>query len=300
MGAVATIPGLRSDDARRRYVDAYDRVVAASPVPLTELDLDTPYGHTRVLTAGDPGLPPLLGLHGKAISSTMWIPLLDTLTASHRVFLVDTIGDLNKSVATRVLHDGGDVARWLDAVLHGLSVTEAAVVGLSYGAWIGATYAMARPEAVERLAILSPAGVFSGVRPAWMARALYANLIRPRPETLRRFMATMYTRETAAQLEGSVFGQVIDQYIGGIMEFRSSTREARPRTYRAEALAALTMPVLVIIGDEETVCDGPRSAGIARQRLPHARVELVAHANHSVTADQPEIVEQMLRQFLAE
>ena len=59
------------------------------------------------------------------------------------------------------------------------------------------------------------------------------------------------------------------------------------------------MPVLVIIGDEETICDGPRSAGIARQRLPGARVELVAHANHAVDADQPRVVEQLLREFLA-
>ncbi len=296
---MASVPGFRNEDARRRYAEAYDRVLTASPVPLAELDIETPFGRTHVITAGDPARPPLVALHGKAVSSTMWVPLLGTLTASHRVFLVDTIGDINKSVATRVLHDGGDVARWLDAVLGGISVDHAAVVGLSYGAWIGTTFAMARPEAVERLAILSPAGVFAGVRPAWMARALYANLLRPRPETLRGFMATMYTSETAAQLEGSVFGQVIDQYVGGIMEFRSSTREARPRTYPAEALAALTMPVLVIIGDEESVCDGPRAAGIARRRLPDARVELVAHANHSVTADQPEVVEQLLREFLA-
>ena len=298
MSAVSTVPGFRSDDARRRYVAAYDRVLTASPVPLTEHDIETPYGRTHVLTAGDPGHPPLVALHGKAVSSTMWIPLLDTLTASHRVFLLDTIGDINKSVATGVLHDGDDVARWLDALLRDLAVEDAALVGMSYGAWMGTTYAMARPEAVERLAILSPAGVFAGVRPAWMARAVYASLIRRRQETLRGFMATMYTGETAAQLEGSVLGQVIDQYVGGAMEFRSSTREARPCTYRAEALAALTMPVLVVIGDEETVCDGPRSAGIARQRLPAAHVELVAHANHCVDADQPEVVERLLREFL--
>ena len=295
---MATVPGFRTDDARRRYVEAYDRVLAVSPVPLTELDLATPYGDTHVIAAGAPDLPPLIALHGKVVSSTMWIPLLDTLTASHRVFLIDAIGDINKSVATRVLHDGDDVARWLDAVLDGLAVRDVAVVGMSYGAWMATTYAMARPEAVERLAILSPAGVFAGVRPAWMARAVYAGMIRPRAETLRRFMATMYTSETAAHVEGSVFGQVIDQYIVGMPGFRMSTREAPPRMYRAEALAALTMPVLVIIGEEETVCDGPRAAGIARQRLPDARVELVAHANHSVTADQPEVVDQMLREFL--
>ena len=59
------------------------------------------------------------------------------------------------------------------------------------------------------------------------------------------------------------------------------------------------MPVLVVIGEEETVCDGPRSARIARERLPGATVELVAGANHCVTADQTEVVEHLLRAFLA-
>ena len=185
-----------------------------------------------------PARPPLVALHGKAISSTMWVPLLRTLTASHQVFLIDTIGDLNKSVATQVLHDGADVARWLDAVFDALALSDAAVVGLSYGAWIATTYAMARPERIERLAVLSPAGVFAGVRPVWMARAVYANVVRPRPDTLRRFMATMYTRETAAHLDGSVFGQVIEQYVVGTPGFRSSSREARPRTYRSGRVVA--------------------------------------------------------------
>ena len=162
MSAVSTVPGFRSDDARRRYVAAYDRVLTASPVPLTEHDIETPYGRTHVLTAGDPGHPPLVALHGKAVSSTMWIPLLDTLTASHRVFLLDTIGDINKSVATRVLHDGDDVARWLDALFRDLAVEGAALVGMSYGAWMGTTYAMARPGSSRAAGHPQPRGRVRG------------------------------------------------------------------------------------------------------------------------------------------
>ena len=33
----------------------------------------------------------------------MWLPLLPVLSSTRRVFLLDAIGDLNKSVARRVL-----------------------------------------------------------------------------------------------------------------------------------------------------------------------------------------------------
>jgi pimeloyl-ACP methyl ester carboxylesterase len=75
-------------------------------------------------------------------------------------------------------------------------------------------------------------------------------------------------------------------------------RDARPNTHDSDAFAALTMPVSVVIGADEKVCNGPRSAQIARDRLPDARVELVTDANHCVFADHPATVDALLSDFL--
>jgi pimeloyl-ACP methyl ester carboxylesterase len=109
----------------------------------------------------------------------------------------------------------------------------------------------------------------------------------------------MCTPQTLATLDTSAFGRIVDQHVLGAPTFRTATREAFPRTYGAAALSALTMPVLLIVGRDETVCDGPRSATIARERLPHARVELIDNANHAVLDDQREAVERILADFLA-
>ena len=86
--------------ARAEYCGV-DEAIALSPVPVEESDVQTSFGTTHVLTAGDPSKPPLVALHGAAISSTMWLPLLPALTVSHHVRMLDAIGDMNKSVATR-------------------------------------------------------------------------------------------------------------------------------------------------------------------------------------------------------
>ena len=44
-----------------------------------------------------------------AISSTMWIPLLPALTAKHYVRMLDTVGHVNKSVATAVMSSSTQV-----------------------------------------------------------------------------------------------------------------------------------------------------------------------------------------------
>jgi pimeloyl-ACP methyl ester carboxylesterase len=289
----------RSPRARREYFDAYDRVVSKSSVRVDQSTLATPFGDTHVMIAGSAVDPALVALHGKALSSTMWLSHLPVLAATHRVFLIDTVGDMNKSAATAVMATRGDVVRWIDSVLDGLQIAQAAFLGHSYGAWMATTYAIARPERVERLALLCPAAVFAGTRPAWIASAMYAHMIRPRTDTARKFISTLYMPTTAARLHDSDFGRVIDQYVVGVPGFRGSIRDARPCTYDSDALAPLTMPVLVIIGTEECVCDGPRSAQIARQRLPGARVELVPDANHCITGDQPAIVDSALSEFLS-
>lgn len=101
---MATRPsGFKTDTARAEYCRHYDEAIALSPVPVEESDVETSFGTTHVLTAGDPAKPPLVALHAKSFSSTMWVPLLPTLTASHHVRMLDAVGDVNKSVATDVM-----------------------------------------------------------------------------------------------------------------------------------------------------------------------------------------------------
>jgi pimeloyl-ACP methyl ester carboxylesterase len=297
--AMAKVASFRSPDLQRAYVAAYDDVLLSSPVTIAETDVETPYGMTHVLTAGEPGHPVLVALHGKALSSTMWLAHLETLTEGHRVFLVDTIGDMNKSRPSRVVRNRTEAVDWLDAVLDGLAITETAMVGYSYGAWLAATYGMARANRVNRLVLVSPAAVFLPARPAFVARAIYTHMVRPRRSVAERFIATTYTSETAARLPESSFGRVVEQYLIGVPGFRGSIGDARPTTYSKDDLSKLTMPVLFVVGADESVCDGPRSADVARERMPSARAEVIDDANHSIIADQRERLDDLLRAFLA-
>src|SRR5919198_665113 len=100
---MARVSRFRSDDARARYLAAYDSALARCRVPLSDDNVDTPFGTTHVLLAGDAERPPLVALHGKSVSATMWVAHLEALTATRRVAMVDTIGDMGRSVATAAL-----------------------------------------------------------------------------------------------------------------------------------------------------------------------------------------------------
>ena len=82
---VARPSGFKTPETRAAYVRLYDEAISQSPVPVEESDVATSFGTTHVLTAGDPAKPPSVAMHAKSMESTMWLPLLPTLTATHHV-----------------------------------------------------------------------------------------------------------------------------------------------------------------------------------------------------------------------
>jgi hypothetical protein len=52
--------GFKTEAGRAEYYRLYDEAVSQSPVPVEQSDLETSFGTTHVLTAGDPSKPPLI------------------------------------------------------------------------------------------------------------------------------------------------------------------------------------------------------------------------------------------------
>ena len=169
---MAGISAFRSDDARAAYCQLYDAAVAASTMPVTESDIETSFGRTHVLTAGDPSKPPLVAMHAGQLGSTSWLPLLPTLAAAHRVTMIDAIGQVSKSIATKPITEAAHLVAWLDETLRALGIDRAAMVGMSLGSWIATQYAVAFPDRVDRLALIGPVGLVSGLHLRVLPRVL--------------------------------------------------------------------------------------------------------------------------------
>jgi pimeloyl-ACP methyl ester carboxylesterase len=296
---VSRASGFRSVSARQAYCQLYDEAIALSSTPVTELDIETSFGMTHVLQAGEETKPPLVALHAFAFSSTMWLPLLPILTARHRVHLVDTVGELSKSVARQVLSSPGKVVSWLDQATNALAIQRSPIVGASMGTWMAAQYAIARPSRVERLALLCPAGIVSRQHPQWLLRA-FATAVRPTPERYARFVDSMVMPATRPALRQPPWRPVVQQFCVGTCGFRARLNEARPTPCHVEQLAGRDIPVLFVIGEGETLHDGPLMAERLGSKLPRARVELIKDANHLLFIDQTAPVAQLLGEFLGE
>jgi pimeloyl-ACP methyl ester carboxylesterase len=290
--------GFKSEAARDAYVRLYDEAIGQSAVPVVESDVATSFGATHVLTAGDPAKPPLVALHAKSFGATMWLPLLPTLTVTHHVHLLDAVGDLNKSVATAVLSSPERVASWVDESLGALGIERAAFVGASIGCWMGALFANAHPEKVERFVMLCPGGIVAGLKPSAMVSMLWNMGPRRRPEGAAKVIDSMAAPATRPRLREDPWRPIIQQFVVGMGGYRLHWREPRPAKCSLDRVGAASFPLLVLIGRQEALHDAEAIAAAYRAQMPRADVEVVDDANHLIFIDQQALVADRLRAFL--
>lgn len=253
------------------------------------------------IEVADHGSGPTVVLwHSLLCDGSMWRHQVPALAARRRVLVVDGPGHGASAPPARD-YTLEDCATVLLEVLDALGVERAALAGLSWGGMTAMRVALRAPGRVSALALLDT----SADAEARLARIRY------------RAMAAIYRR---FGLRGFLERAVLDVMLA------PSTRRERPeigrelarllrswdragvgRAIRAvvierpsirHALGALaSIPVLVIVGDEDRATPPWRSERIARA-IPGARLERVSGAGHLSALEQPETVTRLLDAFL--
>lgn len=180
----------RSARARRMLHETYDGLLAQWGVPVAEMDIPSPFGTTHVIAAGDPGAPPVVLLHGVGDDSAlMWLYNAKALAGRFRLYAVDTIGGPGKSVPGPGYAKGFDGAAWIDAVLDGLHLRTARLVGTSHGAYLAQRYAAMHPHRVERIVCLAGTVAAGGESPmATMLRIFLPEALLPTRRNTERLL----------------------------------------------------------------------------------------------------------------
>ena len=277
----------RTAQGQARYFAAYDAALALWPVPVESLDVPTRFGPTHVHACGPAAAPPLVLLPGQAISSTMWYPNIAALSRVCRVYAPDIPGDMGKSISTRPFKQPADFADWLTDLFDALRLAQAHLVGLSYGGFAALRLALAAPERVRRLVLMSPAGVLP-LRPAYFLRM--ASVMLP------AFMLSAQARQKVFLGAYSPLAVPVLAQMMTTTDFRYSLYV--PPVVTDAELQSLSVPTLLLIGAQD-VAYQPR-AMLARLTglIPQLETAVIPAAGHALNFDQPEQVSARILAFL--
>lgn len=285
----------RSDAGMAKYMAAYDAVLREWPVPYEELDLPTRFGTTHVIASGAHDAPGVLLLPSLAGSATLWRPNVAALSQCYRVYAVDMIGQVGKSVSTRRLRTRRDLADWLSDVLDALQLRSASFIGSSYGACAALNQASLTPERVERVVLIGPAGIFGP-----MSWSFYFAMLITGP--IRKLLRPNRPRDITELLGRHARIAPSDARWRELMSVTMSV-SAIPNTVRVGVfsdaeLAAIRAPTLLLIGEHERLYDARAMLNRAMKRMPGLSGAIIPNAHHLAALAQPEDVNARIMQFL--
>ncbi len=254
--------------------------------------------------------PALLFVHGLSGCWPNWLEQLAVFAPTNRVITLDLPGFGHSP------GDAGEIsmqgyAKLLDTLLGQLGIERATLVGNSMGGLIAAEMAAAHPARVERLVLVSPAGLSTyrnrltqstmpavrrleqvlALGAAWTASHSDSLASRPRlREAMLKGVIAHPSRLPGPLAAEQIRGAGTDGFMGAleaILEFDLSER-----------LPLISCPSLVVWGTKDrliTVRDSARfTAGI-----PGAREVVYEDTGHMSMLERPEEFNELLRGFLS-
>jgi pimeloyl-ACP methyl ester carboxylesterase len=254
--------------------------------------------------------PPVVFVHGLSGSWQNWLEQLPVFARDHRVVAFDLPGFGASEMPNWHISISG-YGRWLDALYDALGIDVAALVGNSMGGFISAELAIAYPARVERLVLVSAAGLtvehqrhdrtLAVLRTLDRRLAAYAGWLGTRSDTLAR-------RPRARQM---IFGLVAHRpdLLPGPLVAEQIRGSGKPGFVPAldaltsypirDRLPEIACPTLIVWGTKDWLVP-VRDADEFARLIPNARKVVWPKTGHMAMLERPAAFNRLLAAFLAE
>ncbi len=257
-----------------------------------------------------------LVLHGFGASVFSWREVMAPLAEHHRVIAFDRPAF---GLTERPLRgEWGTAAEWNAGIPYGaaaqadltialmdeLGVEQAVLVGNSAGGAVSIITALRYPERVKALILISPAVYGGGPNAAarWLLQTPQMQHIGPL--IARRIQEWGLDFARSAWHDPSLITDEIWQGYTAPLQIKNWDRAlweltAASRANRLdERLDELTLPILVITGDDDRIVPTAQSERLA-QELPNARLAVIPACGHIAHEECPAPTLEAINQFLA-
>jgi pimeloyl-ACP methyl ester carboxylesterase len=282
----------KTPEGAAKFLAAYDAALKLWPVPYEEIDVPTRFGTTHAVVCGPTTAPALVLLHGYMATLTMWAPNIAAFSKDYRVYAIDVMGQPGKSIPRDPpIGNTADFVAWLSATLDALRLDRVFLAGMSFGGCLALNYAVAVPQRIRKLALLSPGGLLPMVRQFRVRGMLMVWL--PTRLTVNSFFHWLGFTDR-------IYANALDIAYLGLKHFRMPLDTARvlPAVVSDDALRSMKVPTLLLIGREEVISDPARALERARRLIPDFEGELVPGCRHDMCSSRPEVVDARVREFL--
>jgi pimeloyl-ACP methyl ester carboxylesterase len=283
----------KSKSGHRHAMEEYDTRLAAisgaSDIPLETAFVETRYGPTHVIIAGEEDAPPVVLWHDQNSNATTWSLQISTLAHYFRVYAPDTIGSMGKSAPSRPHDESDSYGKWAADTIRALGASRAHHVGCGMGGWLILKLAAVAPAMIDSAVLISSGG-FSRTRVLMQLRVIPSVLLMSPEMAARSFLRYITPPLLPVQDEDVRF------YERMLRDFRP---EPDVPVLSNAAIQCLAAPAYVMVGEYERLYNPTAIIKRARQLLPDLkRWEIIRGVGHFMASERPEMINPRLQDFI--
>ncbi len=254
------------------------------------------------------GEPVFVLLHGFAASLYTWHAVMEPLSQLGTVIAYDRPGfGLAEHPLTWQGQNPYSPEMQVELViglLDHFGIKRAILVGSSAGGSISMQVALAHPERISALVLVDPAVYHGGGAPRWLHAVLATpQMRRLGPLVTRQILSRGRDLIKLAWHNPDLLPQDMVEYYQkpfkvenwdkALWEFSLASRPSA----LAKRLGEITLPVLVITGDDDRIVPTRDSVQLA-SALPHASLQVIQNAGHLPHEEQPQAFMEALTSFI--
>jgi 4,5:9,10-diseco-3-hydroxy-5,9,17-trioxoandrosta-1(10),2-diene-4-oate hydrolase len=280
----------------------HQRWVTVAGAPLNTIELGGEHAESRQA---------IVFVHGLSGCWMNWLEQLPRFAGEHRVIALDLPGFGYSPLAAGTISMAG-YATVLDGLLAELGIDAAAVVGNSMGGFIAAELAISYPQRVERLVLVSAAGISThgdarteralprvrraerilAASGAWIAARSDAVTRRPRLRQATMSVVAAHPGRLPAPLAAEQLrGAGKPGFIGALAAILDY--DVRER------LGQIACPTLIVWGERDRLIN-VRDADVFAELIPDSRKVVFADTGHVAMLERPAAFNALLDGFLHE
>jgi pimeloyl-ACP methyl ester carboxylesterase len=259
-------------------------------------------GHRLYYRTAGTGTP-VLGIPGLGGNVREWDEAFVHLGDHFNLTVVDPLGSGLSDRPWEADYSHLAQARQLFALLDALNIERTHLIGHSWGANIAVHMALAHPERVRRLVLLTP-GFF---RPTSLSVARYLLRVPPLRRAIRigvhmsidleRRIATNYVDPSRAPPDLLERWRPAMETPRWADAYLLPLRDSGPTDVR-QRLSQLSMPIQVIFAEQDRVFPPDSQLPPTRAALPRAAIHVISDAAHHALIERPDAVYGQVREFL--
>lgn len=243
---------------------------------------------------------PLVLISGFASGAWIWYRQIEELAKSFQVITFDPRGIGKSEIAENTVVSIESIADDTAKILGELNITDANILGASFGGFVAQEFALKYPEKVYKLILACTSfGGTQHVAPDLEVLAAFAPAQSLNSsERVRKFILPAFTKEFAVSNEEEVEKVCALREANNVPENVYSQQLISATTFDVkERLSELKIETLILTGDRDLVVPPQNSKNLA-EVIPNSRLKIIEGGSHMFFIEKADEFNAMVKSFL--